>query len=345
MSLLPIALLALALTGPFGPQVQPRPRIAPPTKEGKPVEVRVGFLVLDFSKVDSREESFGLTGYLALTWNDPRLALPPGEVGGLPRRFSPAEVWTPSLFFPNALDQARWQDRDAEIEVADDGTVTWSGILTGKFSFEMQLQRFPFDRQTMPVRIGSYSDIRQVRLVPHVPSIGRARQAFLPDWGVGETTAFAVDYRYPPEDVPYSHVTIETGIVRRSTFYVWRVMVPISLLVMASWMAFWFEPVGLQPQISTCLALLLSLVTFHFGVDFALPKVTYLSLVEKHALNGLVFVLAAAVGVTVIHRLVVDQKISSALRVQRTARWLLPLAYAASVVAEFASSFAPLAGE
>lgn len=339
-SLMALFIAIFGIDGSQGPST-PRAALAPPARDGRPVDVRVGFLVLEFSRVDSREESFGLTAYLSLSWNDPRLAAPEGETVPRTRWFRPSEVWTPALFFPNVLDEPHWQGPEADVEVAPDGTAFWGGILSGKFAFVMHLHRFPFDRQTLPIRIGSLADVQAVRLVPESPSLGRSRWASLSDWNVGESKVSATDYRYPLDDVPYSHIAILTDIERRSTFYVWRVMVPISLLVMASWMVFWFEPTNLQPQISTSLALLLSLVTFHFGVDFSLPKVTYLSLVEKHALGGLVFVLVSAVGVAMVHRLVVTERIPLALRFQRRARWVLPLVYAASVALEFASSFVP----
>lgn len=346
-----IALIAIAIVGPdpgTGPPAiqgpsQSRANVAPPLRGDEPVDVQLGFLVLEFSRVDAREESFGLTAFLSMTWHDPRLALPESERDdtGRPRRFRPTDIWTPSLFFPNALDEVVWQERDAEAEVSPDGTVIWGGILSGKFAFVMHLQRFPFDEQILPIRVASQDDAHEVRLVPHPPSIGRSRRVSLTDWDVGEAVGHAANDTYPPDTIPYSHVNIETEIERRSTFYVWRVMVPISFLVMASWMVFWFEPVNLQPQISTSLGLLLSLVTFHFGVDFALPKVTYLSLVEKHAIQGMIFVLSTAVCVTMIHRLVVTERLALALRFQRRARWIMPVAYVVSVIAEFASSMVP----
>ena len=78
-------------------------------------------------------------------------------------------------------------------------------------------------------------------------------------------------------------------------------MVPLTLLAAVSWAAFWFEPVGLQPQISTCMAALIALVAFNFAIDFALPKVAYLTLIDRHALIGFGFVAAAVVVVTLVH--------------------------------------------
>ena len=88
---------------------------------------------------------------------------------------------------------------------------------------------------------------------------------------------------------------VRTG--QAGAVFVWRVLVPLTLLVIVSWSVFWFEPTGLQPQISTCMATLISLVAFEFAVDFAMPKVPYLTLTDMHAMIGFGFVAAAVVAV------------------------------------------------
>jgi hypothetical protein len=316
------------------------PKHSPPHVEGKPVEVKVGFQILDFARVNAREESFDLTTYLSLSWDDTRLARADAFEGGSPRHFQPGEIWVPTVFFPNALEQMRNQ-QGPDIEVDDRGHVIWSTCLCGRFSSPLDLRFFPFDGQALIVRMGSYHDVREVvfRVDPHHVSV--SRRAFLSDWEIVGIDGREVEYQYPPDVDPYSHVEFATSIRRRSTFYIWRVLLPITLLVMAAWSVFWFEPVNLQPQISTCLGLCLSLVTFHFGVDFALPKVNYLTLTDKHALNGLVFVLGALVIVTIVHRLVQKQRMDDALRLQWAFRLVYPLLYSLAVAAEFLSSFAP----
>ena len=111
-------------------------------------------------------------------------------------------------------------------------------------------------------------------------------------------------------------------------------MVPLTLLAAVSWAAFWFEPVGLQPQISTCMAALIALVAFNFAVDFALPKVDELTLIDRHALIGFGFVAAAVVVVTLVHVAVTRDRLPVARSIQRVARWAFPPAYVLAVAAE-----------
>jgi hypothetical protein len=123
----------------------------------------------------------------------------------------------------------------------------------------------------------------------------------------------------------------EVSIRRRATFYVWRVLLPMTLLVIASWTVFWFEPTNLQPQISTGLAILLSLVTFTYAIDFSLPKVAYLTFIDRYTLTAFAFVLAAIFAVSAIHVILKAKGESTALRLQARARLVFPLAFFAAV--------------
>src|SRR5438045_2590275 len=94
----------------------------PPTVDGKPVLVTIGFYPLDFARITAREESFDVTGYLELGWRDPRLAA--SKSGGAPdkdvRRLDPSKMWTPRVFFENALEQPRYHN-DPIVEVDPGG--------------------------------------------------------------------------------------------------------------------------------------------------------------------------------------------------------------------------------
>ena len=134
-----------------------------PVINGKPVEVAIGFYAYDFARVTSRDESFDLTGYLELSWRDPRLELPADARAATKewRRMDAARVWTPKVYFENALEQPR-QHADPVIEVDPEGVVTSWSIVSGKFSSPLHLERFPFDRQRLAVRIGAFGRLRGV---------------------------------------------------------------------------------------------------------------------------------------------------------------------------------------
>lgn len=131
----------------------------------------------------------------------------------------------------------------------------------------------------------------------------------------------------------------EVKVSRRYTFYVWRVLVPMTLLVVASWLVFWFEPTNLQPQVSTGLAILLSLVTFTYAIDFSLPKVAYLTFIDRYTLTSFSFVLAAIFAVSAIHVMLKASGGERAVWYQVKARWVFPVAFVVTTLSMGLLSF------
>jgi hypothetical protein len=307
--------------------------LSAPAGSGKPVEVAIGFYAYDFARVTPRDESFDLTGYLELSWRDPRLELPAADRAATKelRRMDAARVWTPKVYFENALEQPR-QHADPVIEVDPDGMITSWSIVSGKFSSTLHLERFPFDRQRLAVRIGAFEDESIMKFQVKNELVLLGEDAFLTDWTIVNPEARIDSHRFVPGQAVYPRFTYEVEINRRATFYVWRVMVPLFFLALVPWAAFWFEPVGLQPQISTCLASLIALVTFNFAIDFSLPKVVYLTLIDKHALIGFAFVVLSVAAVTVIHLAVTNNRLQQALAIQRVVRWIYLPAYLLAVL-------------
>ena len=111
----------------------------------------------------------------------------------------------------------------------------------------------------------------------------------------------------------------------------WRVLIPLTLLVLASWTVFWFEPTNLQPQISTSLAILLSFVTFNYAIDFSLPKVAYLTFIDRYILTSFAFVLSVTFAVAILHVVLRKMGVERATRLQSQARWAFPAAYLAAI--------------
>jgi hypothetical protein len=107
-------------------------------------------------------------------------------------------------------------------------------------------------------------------------------------------------------------------------------MIPLALLAAIPWVIFWFDPTNLQPQISTCMATFIALVTFNFGMDFGQPKSPSLTLLDKHAMIGFASVTAAVMVVARVHVAVMRGRSGHAESIQRIARWAFPIAYSAS---------------
>ncbi len=308
--------------------------LTPPPHGSGPVPVEVGFHVIDFGRITAREESFEATVYLELRWQDPRLADALADGRWVPTQ----KIWMPRVSFDNAAD-APHSHGEPVIEVDPSGLVVFETILSCRFSVPLDLRAFPFDSQVLPIRVSLYDDetLVQFRLMSNRSRIHE--DAFVTDWVLGEPSIRVESREFSHGEDRFSSLLHEVQIHRRSTFFLWRILLPLTLLPIVSFVIFWVEPSNLQPQISTCMATLIALVTFHFAVDFALPKVTYLTLVDRQALIGFITVAIEVFFVGWVHSVVRTGNLLKADRVMRLGRYGFPLIYLAVILLNLAPAF------
>jgi len=340
-----MVLIAWLALGPAGARAEDAPGLTPslrregirwPGEGGKRIRVSIGLYLVDFARINLREESFDMAGYLDSSWVDPTLALGKGESSGKVRRFRPGQIWAPALEFVNAVEQVN-TEREGDLYVADDGRVIQRTRFSHKFQSPLDLRRFPFDSQTLSILIVPFDPFAEdLELVVAPERVGRLEGASVTDWDI-----LRVDARV--EKLPYDRdeqrFHFEVKVARRSTFYIWRVLVPMTLLVMTSWSVFWFEPVNLQPQISTGLAILLSLVTFTYAIDFSLPKVAYLTFIDRYTLTAFAFVLLTILTVAAIHVRARSVGAEGVAKIQARSRVAFPVGFLAAVAAIAVASY------
>jgi hypothetical protein len=63
-----------------------------PGEGGKTVDISVGIILIDFARINIREEAFDMAGYLDTSWTDPSLTLREGEPSEGVRRFKPGQI-------------------------------------------------------------------------------------------------------------------------------------------------------------------------------------------------------------------------------------------------------------
>jgi hypothetical protein len=150
---------ALALLG-FGtaaaqPGTLPKPV---PTDKGLPVIVRTAVQVIDASAVDEAGRAFEGTVDLRLRWEDARVEFDPGgEVGGIvdvrgePAEARLSEIWAPDVALANLAGPPSFQTR--RLRIFPDGRVELMQRTTARFTTAFDVEKFPFDRQLLPVEL------------------------------------------------------------------------------------------------------------------------------------------------------------------------------------------------
>src|SRR5262245_14766230 len=125
-----------------------------PMKEAGGVVVRARFLLRDINEINDGSETFEFTGVLTLKWHDPRQAFDPAIVGVDEKVFQGnyqfdelSTGWYPQVVLAN--ESGLYQKSGVVLRVRSDGTSTLTETLNAIAKSEVNMRRFPFDRQRL----------------------------------------------------------------------------------------------------------------------------------------------------------------------------------------------------
>lgn len=129
-----------------------------PRGKGLPVIVRAGLAFVQVKGFDDINGTFEVMTDLRLTWTDNRLRYPASEglngqkeYRGAAAEAELAKIWTPNIQFVNRQGDPSASER--RLRVFPNGQVETMTRTTAVFKAEVDVTRFPFDRQGLAVKI------------------------------------------------------------------------------------------------------------------------------------------------------------------------------------------------
>ena len=304
--------------------------LQPPFDDGKPLGITIGLHVVNLAAINEVSEQFQLDAYMFERWVDKRLAYTPEGPQDQERNYALGQIWIPQLEMINAATPRSRQE--ISIMVSPDGTVRFAERLAVTVSSSFHLRRFPFDQQHLLVIIHPFlADGPRIRFKLDNEST----------WTASEFTSFSslaqwhlTGLRSQLLDVPtYGGMTVpearfEINVTRRSSFYLWKVFIPLLLMVFLSWAVFWIEASDLSNQIQVAVTTILTVIAFAFAISATMPRLPYLTYIDAFFLECYIYVFLAVVElmtVHVTHRSEVRRDLG--LRIRKYSRWLIPASF------------------
>jgi neurotransmitter-gated ion-channel len=306
--------------------------LAPPD-HSQPLNIAIGLHIVNIASIDEVTEQFEMDAYLFARWIDPRLAFTPSGPGDRERDFSVGQIWIPQLEMINAASPRT--RGDTSIRVAPDGTVNYAERSKVALSSRFALRRFPFDRQALLIIIHPFlADGPRIRfsLIDYATWTASEFESYssLAQWKVQAVEPkVGTAPTYGGLRVPEAR--FEISVKRRSSFYLWKVFLPLLLMVFLSWSVFWIEANDLSNQIQVAVTTILTVIAFAFAISATMPRLPYLTYIDAFFLECYIYVFLAVVElmtVHVTHR--IERRRDLGVRIRSYSKWLIPASFVVS---------------
>jgi hypothetical protein len=281
-----------------------KPKMSSDRVANEPRVVTVGFSVNAIKKVDAIEGTVEVDFILYVQWIDPSLVgvavedRPPYTEGLREEQHGDQPcLWNPNLEINNDVSlEQMWEKFPAPYQDAASGKVVWGARYRGAISNRMNLRQFPMDSDYIAIVVGS-KDMDESKMLLEVDPDkhgfkdapgDRIKDNQLEEWSL-DVPIVSLKRSGPTGSGAY-YANIEYGLVvhRLSWFYSSKILSIVYMLVFVSWTVFFIPPVNFVDRLNIILVLFLSTIAFLYVANDSLPKVPYLTLLDKLMLTSFV---------------------------------------------------------
>ncbi|KAH3747635.1 neuronal acetylcholine receptor subunit alpha-5-like [Dreissena polymorpha] len=220
--------------------------------------------IIDFNE---QEENMKISGFLSIDWTDEFLQWNPEDYGGIDVLELPQnDVWRPDVALHNSFRTfSGLGSSNLLLRVHYDGLVVWSPYQILEATCDVDITYFPFDTQECPFKFSAWSYFAdEVEMVEGQKGIYLYAFEENSRWSLDSTTV-------EPNTSADSIVIFTMTLKRKSTFYVFYILIPIVLLSFLNVLTFAL-PVSSGERASYNVTVFLSLAVFLTIVASEIPK-------------------------------------------------------------------------
>jgi len=316
----------------------------PPNPDG-PVLVDLGLYIIAITAINMTDNTFHMEGFLDLVWCDPRLAYSVSQVGEQEEIFleeaaldKMEEMWWPDLVFVNEAGVSEIEN--IELLVLPDGTINYQHRFNVELGTNYDLRQFPFDRQLLEVEIESFAWSNEYLVLrQEEEKVGFSTDFQIPEWEIMQVEAHVEEKQEVRDRKPFSEFLMTIEVARLSSYYQWKILLPLMILVAISWSVFWMIGDGLADRMSVSLTGILTIVAYQFVVADGLPKVSYFTLMDSILTLSFIMMALTIMQNIYVNTLYLHEKEDAATQWDRLCRWLFPLSYFGGLVIMFVLYF------
>ena len=295
------------------------------------IPVMVGLKLQQIVNIDQPNEIMNDVGTLKLEWTDPALAFNPDDCDCTSRLYTENSYnkfledvkgnWPDFTVFNQQGN--RWS-QNRLIEIESNGHVTYLERFSTNLQIDFDWTAFPFDTQDFYIKVDM--------LYPEEQYVFAPMDGFSeidPNHGEDEFILTEFDTQITSEisstQTPISRFTFHFSAPRHLDYYIFRLMVPILLIISVSYITFFLKDYSKRIEIAT--GNLLLFIAFSFSLGDNYPRMGYLTFLD--AIMAITFIINTLVVALNVYFKYLEQKgqIEKADRLEAPFNYIYPLAY------------------
>ncbi|XP_011703555.1 PREDICTED: acetylcholine receptor subunit beta-like 2 isoform X1 [Wasmannia auropunctata] len=234
-------------------------------------------------------------------WFDYKLQWDPQEYGGIDMLYVPSEnIWLPDIVLYNNADGNYEVTLMTKATLKSTGEVFWKPPAIYKSSCEINVEYFPFDEQSCIMKFGSWTyngaqvDLKHMKQESgsNLVAIGIDLTDFYlsVEWDILEVPATRNEEYYPCCTEPYSDITFNITMRRKTLFYTVNLIIPCVGITFLTVLVFYL-PSDSGEKVSLCSSILLSLTVFFLLLAEIIPPTSLaIPLLGKYLLFTMILV-------------------------------------------------------
>lgn len=290
------------------------PKMAPPTRhsdqkfvdlpDGVDVhaEKTIAYVRIVFMKVkevDTVKEVYTAKAYIQAKWREPAL----DGISPLTSIIDFSKLWKPLLFIENIIggdrgkEELTWQ--------LDKGGRAWvfeRRLLKGVFAETLELMDFPFDVQDLSIIVSSERTSLELDLEADPDEqCGISTPPFEEqgEWDLFrhvDTEKMSIVQGYGGSS-PKSYPTFSCicKAARRPDYFYWNIFIVLYFINSLSFTTFCVDPKKAQFRLTMSFTLVLTTIQFKFVINRCVPKVSYLTYLDKYVLGSLMMICTSCI--------------------------------------------------
>ncbi|XP_018316727.1 nicotinic acetylcholine receptor beta2 isoform X1 [Mycetomoellerius zeteki] len=275
--------------------------IRPVVNNTETLTVWLGLKLSQLIEMNLKNQVMTTNVWVEQKWFDYKLQWDPQEYGGIDMLYVPSEnIWLPDIVLYNNADGNYEVTLMTKATLKYTGEVFWKPPAIYKSSCEINVEYFPFDEQSCIMKFGSWTyngaqvDLKHMKQESgsNLVAIGIDLTDFYlsVEWDILEVPATRNEEYYPCCTEPYSDITFNITMRRKTLFYTVNLIIPCVGITFLTVLVFYL-PSDSGEKISLCSSILLSLTVFFLLLAEIIPPTSLaVPLLGKYLLFTMILV-------------------------------------------------------